>query len=270
MANAFKGILAAGVVGSIAWAFREYQKGLDAQEPQFVITPAASTPAPQRSNSLFGTFLGNFAGNLFDSVPAPIQDAVRTIAPTVAPDFAPYIPPAFTPAATNGGGGTGQILAIIRRHESGGDYNIVWGGISAADQPPRPLTQMTIGQVLAWQDSIDRKYNSEAAGAYQILEDTLRGLYASAGLSTSSLFNRENQDRLGVALLERRGLSRYRRGSLNDVQFAQNLAMEWASFPAQTRDKRGRAATGQSYYAGDGLNASLTSKDAVLSAVRRI
>jgi muramidase (phage lysozyme) len=258
MANAFKGILAAGVVASIAWAFREYQKGIDAQEPEFVITPAASTPAPQRSNSLFGTFLGNFAGTLFDSVPAPIQDAVRTVAPT------------WTPAATNGGGGTGPILAIIRQHESRGNYNIVWGGISAADQPPRPLTQMTIGQVLAWQDSIDAKYMSEAAGAYQILEDTLRGLYASAGLSTSSLFNRENQDRLGVALLERRGLSRYRRGALNDVQFAQNLSMEWASFPAQTRDKRGRAATGQSYYAGDGLNASLTSKAAVISAVRSI
>jgi muramidase (phage lysozyme) len=269
MANAVKGFVAAGVVGVIAWSFREYQKRVESAanaENYEIYQATAPQPQPQSANPFQG-LLSSFVGNLFDSVPAPIQEAVRTVAPTVAPDLAPYIP---ARAATNGGGGTGELLSIIRRHESQGNYDVVWSGIKANDQPPRPLTQMTIGQVLAWQDSIDQRYNSEAAGAYQILEDTLRGLYRSAGLSLFSRFNRDNQDRLAIALLERRGLSRYRAGTLTDVDFAQELSREWASFPAQTVDKRGRSATGQSYYAGDGLNRSFTSKSAVLAAVRSV
>ena len=279
MGNPFKALIAGGVVGAVAWSFREYQKGVEAAgHAEHYRLYQASTPAPQPqrdSNPLSGLF-ASFAGNLFDAIPESVQDAIapvggqlRDVVQRVAPDVAQFIPDVPF-LGGNIGGGTSEILAIIRKHESGGNYNIVWGGIAAKDQPPRQLTQMTIAQVLAWQDSIDSDYMSEAAGAYQILEDTLRGLYRSAGLSPASLFNVANQDRLAVALLERRGLSRYRQGDLTEKDFGQNLAKEWASFPAQTKDKRGRTATGQSYYAGDGLNRSLTSKSQVLSAIRRI
>jgi hypothetical protein len=169
MANAFKGILAAGVVGSIAWAFREYQKGIDAQEPQFVITPAASTPAPQRNQSLFGTFLGNFAGNLFDSVPAPIQDAVRSVAPVVAPDVAAYIPPAapvaqapaWTPAP-RGGRETGpngiNFAAKERQYNLPAGYLHRTGEIESSLNPNAQNPRSSAGGLFQFIDSTARQY----------------------------------------------------------------------------------------------------------------
>ncbi len=173
------------------------------------------------------------------------------------------------------------LLAFIRQPESRGDYNIVWGGIKRTDWPKRPLVTMTIGEVLAWQDSIDARYNSEAAGAYQIMEDTLRGdpksgtpaLYSLAGLKASDLFNEDNQDAMAVALLRRRGLDSYLEGKISAEAFANRLAMEWASLPVVTPIKRtvGKKSwtvqRGASYYSGDGLNKAHVSPDAFLAAV---
>ncbi|MFG5381948.1 hypothetical protein [Yoonia sp. R2-816] len=247
MARWVKAMVAAGIVGAVGWAVREVQ----AREAQGRVTPASSGNTggvrPQDALRRFGdVFLRPVGGNAGQR---PTQGHVRT---------------------ARGSGNVEPLLSLIRKHESRGDYGIVWGGIARKDHPPRTLPTMTIGAVLAWQDSIDAKYNSEAAGAYQILEDTLRGIYRQAGLTQKDLFNKANQDRLAIALLRRRGLDQYRNGQITDVVFAQNLSKEWASLPAQTRDKRGRKATGQSYYAGDGLNKSLVSKSAVLAAVRRI
>jgi muramidase (phage lysozyme) len=154
------------------------------------------------------------------------------------------------------------LLDFIAKPESGGDYNIVWGGIAARDRPKKPMVQMTIGEVLAWQDSIDAKYQSEAAGKYQIMEDTLRGLYAEAGMTLSHPFDEGGQDRLAVQLLRRRGLNEYLAGKITAVTFANNLAKEWASLPVVSGPKKGL-----SYYAGDGLNKSHVSVDAFLAAV---
>ena len=145
---------------------------------------------------------------------------------------------------------------FIAEPESGGDYDIVWGGIKAVDHPTIPITAMTCRQVWDWQQSIDHKYMSEAAGAYQILQDTLEGLLTEAHcpIGWSDTFNKTTQDTLAVRLLERRGLQKYLDGEMSLIQFCQNLSKEWASLPAQTFDARGRSAKGQSYYAGDGLN----------------
>lgn len=160
---------------------------------------------------------------------------------------------------------TKRLRDFIARYESGGDYNIVWGGIRKADHPPRPLVTMTIRDVLAWQDRIDPKYNSEAAGKYQVMEDTLRGIYTKAGLFGHSLFDEENQDRLADALLRRRGLDRYLSGSITTEEFANAIAREWASMPVVTGPNRGR-----SYYAGDGLNKAHAGVSEFLAAVRSV
>ena len=141
------------------------------------------------------------------------------------------------------------LLDFIAQFESRGNYNVVWGRIRAQHRPPIPLTQMSIAQVLAWQDSIDPLYMSEAAGKYQILEDTLRGLYPSAGMLSSAMFDEDGQDKLAVALLKRRGLDDYLAGRINAEKFANSLAKEWASLPVVSGPKKGR-----SYYGGDGLN----------------
>ena len=149
-----------------------------------------------------------------------------------------------------------ELLEFIAWPESRGDIDIVYGGIKLKDRPPNKLSTMTIGEVLAWQDSIDSQYPSEAAGKFQIMEDTLRGLYKQAGLTTGSLYSAVNQKKLAIALLKRRGLDDYLNGSITTLKFADNLSKEWASLPATIKDRKGRPATGQSYYAGDGLNRS--------------
>ena len=185
-----------------------------------------------------------------------------------------------TPSFTGGGGGGGAtlgdvsaelqtaatpLLDFIGNKESDG-YDDIWGGIPTSRYPSKPLSQMTIKEVLDWQESVDRFYRSEAVGRYQFLEDTLRGynndssvgpgnpLYTRAGLSESDLFSPINQDKMAVVLLEGRGLSRFIDGTLTREQFANNLASEWASLPLVTGPNAGK-----SKYAGDGLNAALTS-----------
>ena len=157
------------------------------------------------------------------------------------------------------------LLDFIAQPESGGDYNIVWGGIKPQDRPKRRLVEMTIAEVLVWQESIDAKYRSEAAGRYQIMEDTLRPLPPSAGLLPSALFNAKNQDALATVLLRRRGLDRFVSGAISAEDFANNLAKEWASLPVVTGPKKGR-----SFYAGDGLNKSHVSAADFLAAVNSV
>ncbi len=170
----------------------------------------------------------------------------------------------------------GPLLAFIRDHESNDNYDIVWAGIRPEHRPPKRLTTMTIREVLAWQESIDALYRSEAAGAYQILEDTLRGLYRAAGLTADSLFDRANQDKLAIALLKRRGLDNFVQGFTSVNNFCNELAKEWASLPVVTNVNRKQGArewvvpAGASYYAGDGLNAARTNIAPFLAAVKAI
>lgn len=151
-----------------------------------------------------------------------------------------------------------KLLDFIAKPESNGDWNAVWGGIKKKDRPRMPLVKMTIKQVLDWQDSIDSRYNSEAAGRYQIMEDTLRPLYRQAGFAERALFNKTNQNKLALQLLKRRGWDEFQTGEMTLEAFALSLAKEWASLPVVRDTKRGSKAIrkGQSYYAGDGLNMS--------------
>ena len=166
------------------------------------------------------------------------------------------------------------IRDLIARHESESAvraqgvataYDVVWGSINRADMPPRPLTQMTVAEVLAWQDSIDRRYRSEAAGRYQILEDTLRGLKFNPG----ALFDETTQDALCDQLLVRRGWNRLCAGEITTTKFADSLAREWASLPV-TSNQRGQSrdvAAGMSFYAGDNLNKAHATVPEVLAAI---
>lgn len=256
-------LIAVAAIGAAGVALWRYQKGSDAFTLPSILTPSEPQQGPQGPTQSVSPLLPNWVPR---GTTRPDGEASEASTPAVS--FDPTEPPV---SLAVGQGSTSQILTLIKRHESGGNYDIIWSGINLyVDQPPKPITRMTIGEVLAWQDSIDPKYNSEAAGAYQILEDTLRSYYVRAGLGTNDLFSKANQDKIAIALMDRRGLGQYRRGAMSAITFAQNLSKEWASLPCQTKDKQGRPATGQSYYAGDGLNKSLTSKAAVMAAVEAI
>jgi len=157
------------------------------------------------------------------------------------------------------------LLDFIAKYESRGNYDAIWGGIRNRDRPPKALTQMTVQEVLNWQDSIDHHYMSEASGRYQILEDTLRGLYREAGVRRTDIFDEVTQDRLALQLLKRRGLVDYLEGRMRVSTFANSLAKEWASLPVVTGPNKGR-----SYYAGDGLNKAHADVDPFLLAVRQL
>lgn len=154
-------------------------------------------------------------------------------------------------------------------------YDVVSGYIDAADRPQNllgaHLTKLTVKQVLDWQDSIDPKYQSEAAGAFQIMEDTLRGLVSAGSINANMLFDAPGQDACCFVLLKYRGWDKFISGNMSAEAYADNLAREWASFPVHSTQK-GRHRTvnrGQSYYAGDGLNKAYATPTQVMDALRQ-
>lgn len=246
-----RSFIAAGIVGVVVWAFKreaERQQGQGAQ-----IVPASG--AVPKS----GLDVGKVFGNLLDAaLNAPVSTTPAASRTTSI----------FSRLGSSAGGtygeGVNAILAMIRSKESRGDYNVVYYGSKI--KPPKPLTQMTVGEVRAWQDqSVRAGSKSSAAGAYQIIRKTMDLLISEGALKRGELFSVAAQDRAAIALLKRRGLDTYKAGGMSAEAFANNLAKEWASFPVVTGSKKGR-----SYYAGDGLNKALIGVDPVMRAVRAI
>lgn len=155
------------------------------------------------------------------------------------------------------------LLQLIGRAESNGNYNAYFGNVSNS---ATRFTDMTIAEVLAWQQNYVKQGSpSSAVGRYQIISTTLEGLVRELGLERAQKFDPATQDRLAIALLERRGAEHYVNNELTDKQFAANLAQEWAALP-KTLGSRPDA----SYYDGDGLNASRVKVDEVLQAIEPI
>ena len=131
---------------------------------------------------------------------------------------------------------TSNLLEFIGTLEAPGGYDSY--SYYAAAPPPKPLTQMTIAEVLAWQDRIDARSKSEAAGRFQIMEDTLRPLVQSEGINTGRLFDVEMQNRLAVLLLKRRG---WDPSAQNHIAMANSLAREWAALPVVSGPNKGKS-----------------------------
>lgn len=251
-------IVASGVVGAVVWAFTKAAKQeAEEQSAQGVVYVRQPNSSDTRKALL---------GGILDSVLSLAVDGVDRV-PKPAPSTGfPTPTPAPAPAPKRGVSG---LLDLIGKHEAPGGYDQVYGGSKI--QPPKPITSMTVGEVLAWQDrSVAAGSKSSAAGRYQFLRKTLRSLVREGAVSMGDRFDKATQDRLATRLMERRGLGNYLAGKISETEFAQSLSKEWASLPAATKDKKGRAANGQSYYAGDGLNRALTNLGSVISAIRGI
>jgi len=155
-----------------------------------------------------------------------------------------------------------NYLAFVRSKESPNHgYNDYFGRGSSrsAAAPPKELSTMTLGEVMAWQDATTGQAESNAAGAYQFIRKTLRGLKEEAGLTGEEMFDSDLQDALAVRLMRRRGLDKYQSGEISHSTFANNLAKEWASLPVLTGTERNGVPIlpGQSYYKGVGSNKAL-------------
>lgn len=164
------------------------------------------------------------------------------------------MPPKIDPAAYR------PLLDTIAKGESNGNYNAYYGNASNTDLR---FTDMSIAEVLKWQSEYVRQGSpSSAVGKYQIINKTLKGLVAKLDIDTQAKFDEAMQDRMAVALLEKRGSEDYASKKLSKQQFAANLAKEWAALPRVLG-----ANPEQSYYAGDGINKVQISIDEVYRAL---
>ena len=122
------------------------------------------------------------------------------------------------------------VFGLIGQLESRSDYNTMAGGGNK-----KQLTSMTINEVLQYQNSRGR--NMKAAGKWQIMPNTLRGLKKSMNLTGEELFTPEMQDRMAFELaMNRKGYRQFAKATGNEklalMGAAQNdLAKEWASMP---------------------------------------
>ncbi|MCY4288572.1 MAG: hypothetical protein OXC63_08265 [Aestuariivita sp.] len=136
-----------------------------------------------------------------------------------------------------------DILELVGQLEAPGGYDTVYSG---ATPPPRPLSSMTVDEVLLWQRQTARAGSvSTAAGQYQVIRPTLQRLVDQGVVSGSQRFDAGTQDRIGRHLLRETG---YRDGDTSP-ETANRIAQVWAALP----DLR----TGQSAYEGISGNHSL-------------
>ena len=143
-----------------------------------------------------------------------------------------------SPAITRLDPRTAGMLDFIGSLEAPGGYDVY--SHYAAAPPPKPLTKMTVNEVLAWQDRIDARSRSEAAGRFQIMEDTLRDyLVPTMGLTGQEKFNADMQNAMAVVLMQRRGWSP--KGT-NHVRMGNALAKEWAALPLLSGPNIGKSA----------------------------
>lgn len=150
---------------------------------------------------------------------------------------------------------TTDLLALVRALEAGG-YDDYERRIRLA--PPRPLTSMTLRDVLDWQSRVrEAGAPSTAAGGYQLIRATLDHLVRTHRLDRGALFDAAMQDRLARLLIAECGdpgpPSRHPR-------FADCLAGIWAALPLTSGPRKG-----QSAYRGVAGNRARTRPKTVLA-----
>jgi hypothetical protein len=133
-----------------------------------------------------------------------------------------------------------ELLAVIGKGESGGDYNKVNLGKAGGSQPKviDGLTEMTVDQVLKKQDN--KEFN--AAGKYQFIPSTLRETMKMAGVKGTDKFDAATQEKLGRAKLD----DTLKQAGNNPVAQQRAIAKVWAAVAEPT--------TGKSFYGNDGVN----------------
>lgn len=128
-------------------------------------------------------------------------------------------------------------------------------------QPAKPLTQMTIREVLDFQRQVRASgASSSAMGRYQFIRQTLAYMVETHGIDDTLLFDQITQDSL--ARIEMRRCQFYE-PVVVDWRVANCLAQVWAALPVVN----GRNA-GRSHYHGTAGNRALVTREAFLGSLR--
>jgi hypothetical protein len=140
------------------------------------------------------------------------------------------------------------------------------------------LTEMTIGKVMEYQ-SMSRSGKGQlwATGQFQIIPDTLKGMYGKAGLNKDSLYNEKNQTAIADELIDAEStLPKYLNGSIEDTdanlkKAALDIATIWSSLgvPYSLTNYKGvYRPYNASYYGGDKASVSTEAVQAILRKQR--
>lgn len=143
-----------------------------------------------------------------------------------------YSTPSRTYRAQLESSNSNMFLELVKNKESKfyGEYDAMntggangghtaYGSANSKDVFDKPLTQMTIGEVMQLQ-SQRRLF---AAGAYQIIPKTMRFVLPLSGLSANDKFDKTAQDRLALALYQ----NRVRVHGTNKYSLMTGLRSEW-------------------------------------------
>lgn len=127
------------------------------------------------------------------------------------------------------------------------------------------LVKMTLNQVDTLQTKMlahkKNRWNSSAAGAYQIVRTTRRGIESKLKLNKNELYDADMQDRMACFLLGQRGIDKWLSGRLSTDTLLKNLSAEWASIPKPD---------GKGTYSGQGVGGKVSEVMAALTEVRRL
>lgn len=156
-----------------------------------------------------------------------------------------------------------KLIDFIQSIEAPRGYGTIYGNNQA--KLPKPLTAMTLDEVIKAQPNWTKRFGSSAAGGLQFMRATLLGLKKELGLTGRELFDEDFQERLGFHLLKRRGYEKFMAGQIDRTEFGKRLAQEWASFPvlAPTKGAHRQIRRGDTYYSGDKLNKALVKPEAI-------
>ncbi|KEP71516.1 hypothetical protein DL1_00420 [Thioclava dalianensis] len=254
--------IAAMMATAAGWFAYERHKGQAAQDqtPRVIYV---SDPQPAQSGSGEGAAIFGLLGSILPGLLGGGTSASSGSSGTLS-DLGGMRAASGSNGATASTGssmGISSILDVIGRAEAPGGYDTVYAGSKV--RPSRPITTMTVSQVMDWQrSSIAAGSVSSAAGRYQIIYKTLRSLVSRGVLSAGELFNASAQDRAAHSLIQGRGLSDYQSGNISAQQFGNNLAKEWAGLPVVSGSNAGR-----SYYDGYAGNSATVSPADVLGAL---
>jgi muramidase (phage lysozyme) len=147
-----------------------------------------------------------------------------------------------------GGEALGGVLTrgeqVLSKLISGGEgtYNSMNKGTGGGYSHSAGLTKMTLGEVMeqqrihAYENAKGNKHKGIfAAGRYQFIPDTLKGLVNKTGADKNALFDEKMQDTLFRANIPKK-VQGFASGKHNDVMGAiEALSHEWASFPSPSK-----------------------------------
>lgn len=141
---------------------------------------------------------------------------------------------------------TSDMLDLIGALEAPQGYGQVYGGVKLL--PPRPITSMTVGEVMAWQRQASKTAVSSAAGRYQVIRATMQQMVNEGVVSTSDVYSPATQDKIGRHLLAQAG---YRDGVSSEATL-NRVSGIWAALPRVSGPN-----AGQSTYQGYAGNKAL-------------